>query len=86
MTPDAINGGFEFISACLGVLNIRAILRAKRVEGVSLAPSVFFTAWAYWNLFYYPSLGQWFSFAGGVCLAAVLTAWLALAVRYRSAA
>ncbi|KKL71436.1 hypothetical protein LCGC14_2094960, partial [marine sediment metagenome] len=43
---------------------------------------VFFTAWGYWNMFYYPHLGQWFSFFGGFAIVFVNTVWIVLAITY----
>ena len=40
----------------------------------------FFTAWGIWNLVYYPAIGQWYSFAAGIVLAAGNLAWVMLAV------
>jgi len=44
---------------------------------------VFFTSWGMWNLFYYPHLGQWYSFAGGVFIVSVNTFWLGQIIYYR---
>lgn len=44
----------------------------------------FFWSWGIWNLFFYPSLGQWYSFVGGIALVAGNTVWVALALRYRN--
>lgn len=78
MTPDLINGLFELGGAALLTLNIRALVRDRALSGVHWAPTVFFAAWGLWNLFYYPHLGQWLSFAGGVAVVAVNLVWLGL--------
>jgi hypothetical protein len=63
---DLINGLFE-LSAGFFVLNhCRVLLQDKEARGVSLASIVFFTLWGFWNLIYYPALGQMASFIGGV--------------------
>lgn len=82
MNFDLINGCFELVGGFLYVLNIRAILRDKVVHGVSLLPAFFFSTWGIWNLFYYPSLEQWYSFTGGVFLVTFNTIWLILALYY----
>jgi hypothetical protein len=48
--------------------------------------SLFFTSWGVWNLYYYPSLGQWLSFAAGIALCLGNIAWVSQAIRlaYRS--
>lgn len=82
-TPDLFNGLFELFGGILYMLNIKILLRDKKVQGISLLPTVFFTSWGFWNLFYYPSLDQWFSFFGGVVLVLVNAIWLSLAFYYR---
>jgi len=70
LLPDIVNGGFE-LSGGLFILNhIRVLLKQKRVAGISLLSNLFFLSWGFWNLFYYPHLGQWVSFAGGIFLSA----------------
>ena len=73
---DLINGAFELVAALVLLLNIREIRRHRNLEGVHWAPTALFTSWGIWNLFYYPSLDQWWSFAGGCVMIAVNTAWL----------
>lgn len=83
VTPDMINGLFEFVSGMLFLLNIRIILRDKDVQGISLIPTTFFTTWGFWNLYYYSNLDQWFSFYGGIFLVTTNAIWLGLALHYR---
>ena len=83
LTPDAVNGLFETLGAVAIWGNVRRILRDKQIKGIDWRVTLFFSAWGYWNLFYYPHLGQWFSFAGGLALVAGNTVWVALALKYR---
>lgn len=76
MTPDVINGAFEFAGGFAIALSVRQLYRDKIVRGVSWPHTAFFTAWGLWNLFYYPSLDQMLSFAGGMWLVAVNATWL----------
>ena len=82
MTPDIINGTFEFIGAALIANNSRVLLRDKHVAGFHWTTTGFFTSWGLWNLFYYLNLDQWFSFAGGVAIVAANAVWLALTLYY----
>lgn len=79
--PDLINGSFELTGGFVILLNVRRLLRDRRVEGVDWRVFAFMSAWGFWNLFYYPSLHQWASFAGGLLLAIVNTTWVILALR-----
>jgi len=76
MMPDLINGLFELGGALLLMLNVARLHRDKVLCGVSALPTAFFTAWGLWNLWFYPSLDQWFSFFGGVILVIVNAVWV----------
>jgi hypothetical protein len=77
MTPDIINGAFEACGAAMLALNVQRVWRDRALAGVHWAPTLFFTSWGFWNLFYYPSLNQWASFAGGCALVTMNAAWIA---------
>lgn len=83
MNLDMINGGFELAAGLLTLLTTRALLRDKKVRGVSPIPLVLFTAWGFFNLAYYPSLDQWFSFLGSCVIVAVNVVNLTLMWSYR---
>lgn len=85
MIADAINGTFELVAGWVSTINISALLKSKKVQGVHWAPTAFFSAWGVWNLFYYPILGQWVSFVGGIGIVVSNLIWLGLAWRYRNA-
>lgn len=82
MNPDFINGLFEFAGAAMLWQNVRRLNRDKVVRGVHWSPTLFFTSWGVWNLWYYPSLGQWWSFAGGCAIVLVNALWLTLLLHY----
>ncbi len=81
-TPDVVNGMFELVGSVMCWLNVYKIIKDKRVEGVYWSVSAFFSVWGLWNLYYYPTLGQWASFVGGIFLAAGNITWTLLAIRY----
>lgn len=83
MSPDAINGLFELCGAYFIWLHIRQVLKDKAVAGVSIPAVVFFAAWGFWNLYYYPHLGQWLSFTGGLAIFAANAIWIYLLIKYR---
>lgn len=80
---DLVNGSFELLGAILTWRNAAQLHRDREIRGVYWPTSAFFSAWGLWNLAYYPLLGQWFSFAGGVLLVSGNLAWVAMAVRLR---
>lgn len=83
MIPDIVNGLFELCGAAAIGLSIETVLRERKVRGVSWLTIAFFMFWGLWNLFYYPYLGQVFSFVGGVVLVAANACYIALLVRFR---
>lgn len=85
MLPDAINGCFELLGAPFILLSVVKLAKEKKVQGISWLHAGFFTSWGFWNLFYYPHLDQWFSFAGGVAIVLANSVWLAQLIYYRKA-
>ena len=64
--PDLMNGLFEFAGGFFILLSCIKLYKDKKVKGVSWIHIGFFASWGYWNLYYYPSLGQTISFIGGI--------------------
>ncbi len=80
---DITNGLFELIGGVLLYLNVKEIKKSRIVSGVHWGPAIFFTTWGLWNLHYYPSLNQWFSFVGGLGVVAMNTWWILLYFKYK---
>lgn len=66
MSPDIINAGFELAAGVAVLDHCRKIHQDKKVRGLSIPAVVFFFTWGLWNLYYYPHLDQFWSFAGGI--------------------
>ena len=79
---DIVNGSFELFGAFAIFISVRALYKAKKVLGVSPLTFSFFAAWGLWNLFYYPHLGQMFSFLGGIAVVVMNIIWVTLAIYY----
>jgi len=77
-SADMINGLFEVFGGSFLILNIVRLVKDKRLQGVHWAPTVFFTTWGIWNLYYYSNLDQWWSFMGGCFITMINTIWLFL--------
>ncbi len=80
---DLTNGSFEVLGGLCAWLNVLALRQDQNVRGVNELAVAVFTVWGFWNLYYYPSLGQWASFAGGLVIVTANVAWVALAIKYR---
>lgn len=85
MSPDLINGGFEFIGSAMIWMNVRQLWKDKMTRGVHWGATTFFTSWGFWNVYYYPYLHQYWSFAGGLSIVLANCAWLYLMWKYRNA-
>jgi hypothetical protein len=79
-SPDLINGLIELAGAWFTWRNAWQLMRDRKLCGVYWPTTVFFTVWGVWNLFFYPSLGQWFSFYAGILLVIGNAAWLIFAL------
>jgi hypothetical protein len=82
VTPDTINAVFEAGGAVATLWNVVRLVRDRRVSGVSVGSTVWWTCWGGWNLFYYPALAQWWSFASGIGVVTTNAAWVGLAMYY----
>jgi hypothetical protein len=81
---DLINSvGFELLSCIFLSLNIWSLCKDKVVKGISLASAAFYASWAWWNVYYYLSLSQIFSFSAGILVAILTSWWIILALLYR---
>lgn len=79
---DFLNGSFELAGGLFILLSIFKLRREKRVRGVSYVHVGYFTAWGYWNIYYYPYLDQWMSFIGGLSIVLINTVWLGQIIYY----
>ena len=82
MTPDFINGCFELGGGLLSILNLLRLYKDKKVLGVSLTVFCYFAFWGLWNLYYYPSLEQWYSLVGGFLITITNIIWVCMAFYY----
>ncbi len=79
---DIVNAVSELGGALTLLLNVRRLLRDRKVAGVSLLPTVWFTAWGLFNTIFYWQLGLFFSWSAGVAVVLVNTTWIVLALRF----
>jgi len=82
MTPDIVTGLFQTVAGLLLFRNSYLLWKHKKIRGVSLLPTVFFSIWGIWNLFYYPYLGQMVSFYAGIIVLSANTSWVGMAIYY----
>ena len=79
---DIINGCFEVFAGLFTIHNCVRLYEDKEVKGVSILATFFFTLWGFWNLYYYPSLGQTWSFYGGIVIVITNSVWVSQMIYY----
>ena len=77
-----INAIFEFGGGILTWINVKKIIKDKEVKGIYWPIYIFFTLWGLWNLYYYPSVGDMFSFAAGMFLVSGNIVWTVITIYY----
>lgn len=84
MSPfDVVNGSFELLASFFVAVSARRVWVDRHVAGVSWVTTAFFTAWGFWNVIWYPHLGQPVSFAAGFAVVAANLVWVVGLVKYR---
>lgn len=84
ITPDVINGGFEFLGGAFILNHCRTVIKDKAVAGVSFLSITFFTVWGAWNTIFYTSLNQLVSFYGSIFLSLSNLLYLYLLYKFSS--
>jgi hypothetical protein len=79
---DIINALFEGLASIAVLNHCRRLYADKRVAGMSIYSTVFFWTWGVWNIYYYPSLGQFYSFMCGIAIFAANSIYIGLLVYY----
>jgi len=79
---DNINGLYELLGGLFILMHCIRLYYDKKVRGVSIIAVMFFASWGVWNLYYYPFLGQWCSFLGGIILVLMNFLWISLMLYY----
>lgn len=82
MSPDLINGAFEGLASLFILNHCRVLFNDKTVRGVSVLSCAFFTLWGLWNLYFYPAVGQSWSFWGGVLVVLANSVYVGLLIYY----
>lgn len=80
-----INSGFEMFASLFLILNCIQLYKDKSTKGVCLWTSLFFTSWGFWNLYYYPSMGDVCSFVAGVAVTIVNITYCSMFIYYANA-
>jgi hypothetical protein len=82
ITLDQINAGFEMAGAISRTFDCVQLYRAKRFVGGSLFTAFFFLMWGFFNIVFYPSLGQTYSYLAALALTTMNALWLVMAMYF----
>ncbi len=82
LLSDITMGLIQVISAGFLSKSVWMLYQAKIVRGVSAVTVAFWVAWGLWDLYYFPSLNQWWAFSGGVIVTLMNALYVGLIVRY----
>ncbi|MDQ8022214.1 MAG: hypothetical protein REI94_10260 [Moraxellaceae bacterium] len=82
-TMDLANAALECLGGLFILNHCRVLWMQQSVRGVSAISIAFFSAWGVWNLFYYPALDQFFSFAASLLVVLANAIYLVLIVLIR---
>lgn len=81
---DKINAGLESIGALCRLWDCICLWEDRCYRGGSIKSAFFFLMWGVFNLFFYPSFGQHWSFWGAVAMTSMNGAWIVLALKFRN--
>jgi hypothetical protein len=80
---DQVNAVFEVAGAVATWSNVRRLISDRVAHGIDWRSFIFYSAWGAWNLYYYPSLDQPWSFVAGIALASGNVTWVLLYLYFR---
>lgn len=80
---DSITSFFQVGAILFLLMNIRKLLKDGESKGVSIWMIVYFTAWGYWGIYMFWTLGQFWSMIANTGVALAHTLWLYFAIKLR---
>lgn len=82
LLSDMMMGLIQVTSAGFLGVSVLQLFRKKYVSGVSAVTVSFWVAWGLWDLYYFPSLHQWWAFGGGVVVTMMNALYVSLILLY----
>jgi len=83
LTPDMVNSLVELGGAWFTWRNAWQLFKDKSLSGVYWPTNLFFTLFGVWNLYYYTSIAQPYSFYAAILLTMGNATWVAMAINLR---
>jgi hypothetical protein len=82
MSPDLINGVMQAGLGAAVLNHCWTLYIDKEVRGVSAVSTALFTLYGIWTLYFYPYLGQFWSFAGGLFITVANALYVGMLIAY----
>ena len=82
VSPDLINSIFEGVAAVSVLISVRQILKDREVKGVAWLGCLFMPVWSFWNVYFYATLAQGWSFLAAVSMSIAETIYVVLLIYY----
>ena len=82
ITPDLINSVLVLVAGGFILISVKKLYKDKIVKGVSWAHVGFFSLYGFWHIYFFSSLEQWWSVAGGSLTTFTNTIWLLQLIYY----
>ena len=82
MTMDQTNACFELMGAAFMIPSLIKAYKEKVIQGVSILTPIFFSCWGIFNVFYYPSIFQFYSGMAAIMLFSINLIWLYQVIVY----
>ncbi|MDW9491694.1 hypothetical protein [Sinorhizobium meliloti] len=80
---DFWNSLFNWVAAIFVIANARDIYRRRDVAGHTFPSAIFFAVWAFFSIFYFVKLEQWWTVAPNVAIFVANALLLVLVFRFR---
>lgn len=82
---DLINSCFNMVAALFVLLNCRDIWKRQTVAGHTYPSTIFFSAWAFFSVYYFWDLNQIWTFYANIAMCVANTSLIALVITFRKA-
>lgn len=81
--PDIINAFFPTVGCFFVALNIKQLYNDKSVKGIYWVSPLFFYTGQGWSVYFFYTLGKWYSFVAGGLLYCFCMTWFFLMLYYK---
>lgn len=81
-TVDDITGMFQFGASIFILMNIRSLIKSKRMLGISIFTIIFYNIWDLWGIYMFYRIGNTVSMWTAIVISCVYVTWSLLVFYY----